>query len=149
MGSTGREAAVKNILTLAVCLLSMFLLPNNAYADGMRDLKESVQAVREKLVVLLVTTDKDKQAKRIEGIEQLSQDIDVKLKALLEDKKTPENTKKNLAEFQSIWTAFRTTRDMEIIPNLLSGDSAKISDAKKIARTIQAERFQKMQILLQ
>lgn len=140
---------MKNTITLIICLMAIFLMPVSALADERSDLKESVQAVREKLVVLLVTTDKNKQTAHIEDIKQLSQDINIKLKTLLEDKKTSEDVKKKLTEFQLVWITFRTTRDTEIIPRILSGDEDKIKEAKTITRTIQAERFQKMQVLLQ
>jgi hypothetical protein len=112
-------------------------------------LKELTQAVREELVVLLVTTDKTKQAAHIEHIKKLSRDIDAKLKLLLADRKIPEELKQRLTQFQLTWSAFRTTRDGEIIPRLLSGEEEKIKEAKALARTVQAERFQKMQALLQ
>lgn len=140
---------MKNPLVIFPILFTALLLPRGTLADNMSDLKESVQTVREKLVVLLVVTDKDKQAAQVKDIKQLSQEIDAKLKALLEDKKTSDDVKKKLVKFQEIWMAFRTTRDTQIIPNLLSGDADKIKETKTIARTIQAERFQKMQALLQ
>ena len=139
---------MKNLLVLLLVLFT-FLLPQGAVADDISDLKESVEAVREKLVVLLVATDKEKQAAQVKNIKQLSQEIDTKLDVLLKSEKTSEKVKKKLVEFQEIWAAFRTTRDTQIIPNILSGDEEKIKEAKIVARTTQAERFQRMQALLQ
>lgn len=143
---------MKNIFIITLCLLSLLLLPINAQANGiaktMSELKESVQTVREKLVVLLVVTDKDKQMQYIDEIKFLSQAIDDRLSTLQKSHISKELAER-LMEFKSVWTAFRITRDTEIIPNLLSGDTDKINEAKTIARTIQAERFQKMQALLQ
>lgn len=142
---------MKNILALTICLFAVLLLPNAAHAESvaknMTDLRESIQTVREKLVVLLVITDKDKQAQYIEEIKLLSQDIDDKLSTLQKSNISEELAEK-LMEFKSVWATFKITRDTEIVPNLLSGDPDKINEAKKIAKTIQAERFQKMQALL-
>lgn len=140
---------VKDTIYFVVAIYMLTCIPNIGFAADMSDLREMVQTVREKLVVLLVTTDKAKQAARAENIKQLSQDIDARLQSLLEDEETPEDLKKKLAEFQLVWGTFKIMRDMEIIPYLLSGEEGKIKEAKTIARTIQAERFQKMQSLLQ
>lgn len=134
---------------LAIVLSFILLLPFDTRADDMSDLKTAVQAVREKLVVLLVITDKNKKLAQIEEIKEVSQRIDNKLKTLQENKALSKEVQKNLVEFQTVWDAFRSTRDTQIVPYLLSGDKEKIIEAKRIARTIQAERFQKMQALLQ
>jgi hypothetical protein len=140
---------IKNTYFFVIAIFIIGFIPTIGFAANVSELREDIQAVREKLVVLLVTTDNLKQAVRIEDVKQLSQDIDVKLKMLLEDDKTSEDLKKKLTEFQSVWNTFRATRDTEIIPRILSGEDTKIKEAKTIARTTQAELFQKMQSLLQ
>jgi len=138
---------MKNIVAVSLCLFSLLLGPVFALADEVADIRASIQSVRENLVVLLVTTDEQKQMKRREEIRLLTQGIDTQL-SLLQRRQIPEELAERLTEFKLIWGEFKTTRDQEIIPRLLSGEKVKVKEAKVIARTIQAERFQKMQSLL-
>lgn len=138
---------MKNIAA-SIFFLAFIFIAISVPADEISELSELVQEVREKLIVLLATTDKKKQVVYVDEIRQLSKDIDTTLEAIKDEEGTPVELKQKLLKFEAVWVAFRTTRDQEIIPAILSGDQGKIEEAKRIATTTQAERFQKMQILL-
>lgn len=138
---------MKNIAA-SIFFLAFIFIAISVPADEISQLSELVQKVREKLIVLLATTDKKKQVVYVDEIRQLSKDIDTTLEAIKDEERASVELKQKLLEFEAIWIAFRTTRDQEIIPAILSGDQGKIEEAKRIAITTQAERFQKMQILL-
>lgn len=142
---------MKKMIVLIACWGMILVISTISLANEnrMSELRESVQTVREKLVVLLSTKDKGKQASCIKDIQQLSQVIDTRVRKLLADEKTPTILQEKLTQFQAVWTQFGITRDQEIIPRILGGDQSKVKEAKEIARTIQAERFQRMQSLLQ
>ncbi len=48
------------------------------------------------------------------------------------------------AEFKKTWDAFKETRDTKIVPAFEKGDAEMQAEAKKLATTIQKERFIKM-----
>jgi hypothetical protein len=50
-----------------------------------------------------------------------------------------------LAQFRTIWEAFKKTRDSEILPMVYAGEHLK---ARYTAFTVQAPRFKKMNELL-
>ncbi len=138
---------MKNIAA-SIFLMAFIFIAISVPADEISKLSGLVQKVREKLIVLIATTDKEKQEIYVDEIRQLSIDIDTTLEAIKDEEGTSTELKQKLLKFETIWIAFRTTRDQEVIPGILSGDQEKVVEAKRIALTIQAEQFQKMQTLL-
>ena len=127
----------------------MLLLPGASFAEGTADLSLSLQMAREKLLTLLGTRQKETQSLLIADIHKASDAVDQQIEALLAEEKVTREVKQRLTEFRSLWAAFKSTREEEIIPRVLSGDRAKLKEAKEIAYNVQLARYKKMQLLLQ
>jgi len=140
-----KEQPMKKMLALIACFWVMALSSHAGYASP-ADIMTALKEARGKLVALTGTTDKGTQAALVEEIKAATADVNAKLEATLADPSTGADVKDKLNEFKSIWVEFQNTRDTEIIPAVLAGDTAK---AKSIAQGVQVERFKKMAALLQ
>ncbi|MEO5350823.1 MAG: hypothetical protein H7836_14440 [Magnetococcus sp. YQC-3] len=117
---------------LSVALLISGLALSAAWAGTVAEAtRMSLLEARENLASLLAAPDREDQNRRVEAIKRTSAKVDV----LIE--KNPES----LQALHGPWTAFKSTRDGEIIPHLLNGRQEK---ATELATGIQAERFQQM-----
>ncbi|MDB4975174.1 MAG: secreted protein [Myxococcaceae bacterium] len=125
-------------------VLSIFVGVASASASSSEILKALLDA-RQGLVTLLDTTDTTAQGKLEADIKKNSKLVDEGLKAALSDKATRTEDLPKYKDFSSVWEAFKKTRDSEIIPAIKAG---KVSDAKALAKGVQAERFAKMKELL-
>lgn len=136
-------------LLMFCCLAAYAALAAPLPQNNILTLHDSLQTIREKLLVLLITQDKNKQTELIKKISVLSEEIEIQARDMLNSPETRPEDKRKLTEFLPIWKDFKKTRDEEIIPRLLTGNAERLEEAKNLARTIQAERFQKMKLLLQ
>jgi hypothetical protein len=136
---------MKKSIALLIGLCAIALTPAVSFA-GSADILTALQAARGKLVALIGTTDKGPQAALVAEVKAATKEVDAKVAATLADPATAADLKTKLTEFKSVWAEFQRTRDTEIIPAVLAGDTEK---AKGLAQGIQVERFKKMSALLQ
>jgi hypothetical protein len=108
------------------------------------DAKVLLTKARESLVTL-IDADAAQFAPLEAEIARASSGVDAALALALADASTPAERAKLYGELKTIWEAFKTTRDAEIIPAVKSG---KKDQAKALASGVQAERFKKMNELL-
>lgn len=106
---------------------------------GVTELKADLNQVRALLLNMMAETDTSKLEGLHSRIKETTIEIDKRLDRLLENIKEPAMVKK-LEEIKDVWTAFRNTRDKEIIPAIFANDKEK---AKVLATGIQAERYKK------
>ncbi|MBF0584779.1 MAG: hypothetical protein HQL80_11185 [Magnetococcales bacterium] len=127
---------MKKMLSSGLLGMGLALYASMAMAGPVADAtKASLTEAREKLVALLSITDKAAQAKQVEEVQAASAKVDA-----LVGKNAD-----TLKAFNEVWTAFKTTRDSELIPNVLAG---KKDEAKALATGVQAGRFKQMQEIL-
>ncbi|MDB4986863.1 MAG: secreted protein [Myxococcaceae bacterium] len=125
-------------------VLSILVGVASASASSSEILKALLDA-RQGLVTLLDTTDTTAQGKLEADIKKNSKLVDEGLKAALSDKATPTEELPKYKDLLRVWETFKKTRDSEIIPAIKAG---KVSDAKALAKGVQAERFAKLKELL-
>lgn len=129
----------KNLLsTLAVTLLATFMHP--ASAGEYDDLRAQMSAARESLVAMMVNKDK-----RGADQQKLVKDTADAVSAHLSKMKAPAGKETQFKEMVDTWTAFKKTRETELVPAILAG---KDDEAKKIGGGIQKERITKCQQLV-
>ncbi|MBF0401116.1 MAG: hypothetical protein HQL90_10155 [Magnetococcales bacterium] len=127
---------MKKMLSSGLLGMGLALYASVAMAGPVADAtKASLTEAREKLVTLLSITDKAAQTKQVEEVQAASAKVDA-----LVGKNADA-----LKAFNEVWTAFKTTRDSELIPNVLAG---KKDEAKALATGVQAGRFKQMQEIL-
>lgn len=134
----------KTIIT-CVATVTLLSLPF-AQAATVCDVKTNLSTTRAKLVEMLGSNDKAQQETLKKGMDETTVNVDTALEALLGDAATAEDAKAKLTQFKDTWTAFKETREKEIIPAFQSGDLAK---AKELATTVQAERMKAMKGLIE
>lgn len=117
--------------------ISLFVMPF-AHAATICDVKTNLTEAREKVVDMLDSTDKVQQEEAKKGIAQASTALETALEALLKEGTLD---KAKLTQFKETWTAFKKTREDEIIPAIQAG---KTDIAKKLATTVQADRMKAM-----
>lgn len=107
-------------------------------AQGAAELKSDFNGVRALLVTLMAEKDKAKLDAINNRIKELTKGIDDRFGALLNNKAFPKDMLEDIKKIHEVWTAFRDTRDKEIIPAVYAGDMDK---ARGLALGIQAERY--------
>lgn len=127
----------KNTLLGCIAGLSLISMPF-AQAATICDVKAQLTEARAKLVDMLGMTDKAQQEEAKKAITSASEALETALDALLKEGKVD---KAKLTQFQETWTAFKKTREEEIIPAIQAG---KVEVAKKVATTVQADRVKTM-----
>ena len=129
---------------VAVLLLSIawlvFACP--VQAGQVADIKSMLGTTRQHTMAMLSEDDRTVLEMRYEEALQSSKQVDTLLAAALKDA----SLQPTLQQFQSLWEAFKKTRDDEIIPLLFAGARDK---ARGMAQAIQAPRFKKMNELLE
>lgn len=128
-------------LFLAILALSGFMAAA-AYAGQAADLKASLATTRQHTMAMLGESDRTVLEMRYEEALKSSKDLDAALAAALGN----EALRPGLIQFKGVWEAFKTTRDVEIIPALFAGERDK---ARELAQKVQAARFKKMNELLE
>ncbi len=106
-------------------------------ALSIADTGSSLNAVRATLLAMLAAPDRAAQDKLHARVKELSQSIDAKFDALLGGG-LDAGLKARIATVREPWTAFRETRDRELIPAIYAGRAA---EARALAAGVQAERF--------
>jgi hypothetical protein len=128
---------MKNTLfSIFLAMLAVFAAPM-AHANDFADLRNELSAARESLVTMLVNKDK-----RGADQQKLVKDTANAVSAHLAKLKAPAGKEAQFKELVDNWTAFKKTRETELVPAILAG---KEDDAKKIAGGIQKERITKCQ----
>ncbi|MBI5893179.1 MAG: methyl-accepting chemotaxis protein [Deltaproteobacteria bacterium] len=132
---------VVGYLTISTVRGSLDEMYNEHYTAsvGVTELKADLNQVRALLMGMIAESEPSKRENLRSKINETSLNVDKRLDALLENIKEPTMVKK-LEEIKDVWTAFRDTRDKEIIPAIFAGDLHK---AVSIATGIQAERYKK------
>ncbi len=126
----------KLLIAVLVTFLTFFAAPW-AQANEFSDLRAELSAARESLVTLLVNKDK-----RGADQQKLVKDTANAVSAHLAKIKAPAGKEAQFKELVDNWTAFKKTRENELVPAILAG---KEDEAKKLAGGIQKERITKCQ----
>lgn len=132
-------------VVLFACLLFVSAFSTAASAAHADDVKASLLEARKGVIALLDATDAAAQDTLVAQIVTATAGVDRALSAAQSDAATPAEQKAKFKEFGEVWSAFKKTRDSEIIPAVRAGNK---DAAKAVAKGIQAERFKKMNELL-
>lgn len=111
-----------------------------ALANEFTDLRSQLSAARESLVTLMVNKDK-----RGADQQKLVKSTADAVSAALAKVKAPAGKEAQFKELVETWSAFKKTREVELVPAILAG---KDDEAKKLAGGIQKERITKCQQLV-
>lgn len=111
-----------------------------AHANDFADLRTSMSAARESLITMMVNKDK-----RGPDQQKVVKDTADAVSAKLSKLKAPTGKEAQFKELVDTWTAFKKTREAELVPAILAG---KEDEAKKLAGGIQKERITKAQKLV-
>ncbi|MDM8569346.1 MCP four helix bundle domain-containing protein [Thiotrichales bacterium HSG1] len=131
---------MKHILISLMIMLSMTMVQAATICDA----KIALADARLNLMMMVMSTDKVEQdALRVE-INTASTNLDGAVGAMLKDENKTDDVQLN--SFNETWTAFRNTRETEIIPAVYAGDNDK---AIAIATGVQAERMAAMDGVIQ
>jgi hypothetical protein len=114
-----------------------------AYAQSADDACAALRSARIHLVSLMGSTDKATQDNHNKQVLAASAELDAVLAAMMHGKNGEDAAK--AAEFQTVWEAFKDTRETEVIPAVYAGKNAA---ARSIALGIQAERIKKMKAVM-
>jgi hypothetical protein len=124
------------------CLFTVLALAASpwAHANDFGDLRGKLSAARESLLTLLVNKDK-------RGAEQqkIVKDTADAVSAALAKMTAPPGKQAQFKELVETWSAFKLTRETELVPDILAG---KDEQARKIAGGIQKERITRCQQLV-
>ena len=105
----------------------------SANASDFGDLKIKMETARESLVNMMLHADK-----RGPDQQKLVKDTADAVSEQLGKIKAPAGKEAQFKELVATWSAFKETREKELVPAILKGDDA---EAKKIAGGIQKERI--------
>ncbi|MBI3592716.1 MAG: MCP four helix bundle domain-containing protein, partial [Nitrospirae bacterium] len=113
---------------------------NMIVADDVAKLRVNMTLVRSRLLTMMIEKDKDELKDHKDTISDLTERIDEIFgkveKALKESDLTEASSL--IAKAKASWSAFKETRDKELIPLIMQGS---IDKAKELATGIQAERY--------
>ena len=135
---------MKKVVILTV-MAATFLAVQWVQAASVCDVKMGLQNAREKLVAMLDAADKAAQEELKKQVDEASTSLETAVEAMLGDANTSEDNKGKLNKFKETWTAFKETREKEIVPAIYAG---KKEEAKALATGVQAERMTTMKDLL-
>ena len=122
------------IVSFCLSLMALLALPACA-AEDFKELRVKMTAARESLITM--ATDK---TKRGADQQKLVKDTADAVSALIGKLKAPSGKEAQFKEMNETWTAFKKTRETELVPAILAG---KDDEALKIAGGIQKTRFAK------
>lgn len=130
---------MKKLLTVFVAIF-LFVLAIQANAGEFDDLRTKMSAARESLVAMMIH-----QEQRGPSQQKLVKDTADAVSAQLAKMKAPAGKEAQFKELVETWSAFKKTRETELVPLILQGKDA---EAKKIGGGIQKERITKCQTLI-
>jgi predicted amino acid-binding ACT domain protein len=123
-----------------IAFLSMQLVQ----AETICDVRTALADARFNLMMMVMSTDKAEQDALKVEIDKASADLDRAIAAMLKDENKTDDGQ--LTILQETWTAFKNTRETEIVPAIYAGDNMK---AIGIATGIQAGRMMTMEGIIQ
>lgn len=134
---------MKNALAILLALLAWFVsFP--ALAGSIGDIKTTLTTTRQQTMAMMSEDDRAVLEMRYDDALKSSKALDAQLAAALKNDAL-RAAQPTLVQFKQIWETFKKTRDIEIIPLLMSGEHIK---ARFKAFTVQAPRFKQMNELL-
>jgi diguanylate cyclase (GGDEF)-like protein len=113
---------------------------------GVAKLGSDLNSVRAALITMMSEKERSRQEAQHEVIKDLTKEIDSSFGSLLNNPSLMENVKDALKKARETWTAFRDTRDRELIPAIYGG---QIEKARALAMGIQKERYEKFKSIMQ
>jgi methyl-accepting chemotaxis protein len=111
-------------------------------AVDLENLRSNQQAIRATALTMMMLTERSDQEGRHQGIKDRSKENDEIMRRLLERGRNDPQLLRRLEEFDTIRSAFRHTRETQVMPLIYAG---KIDEAKGLFAGIQAERNDKME----
>jgi hypothetical protein len=129
---------------LLVSIQFLLALPTTAFAGPLEDIQTLLNQSRAQTMAMLSESDRSVLEMRYEDALSSSKELDVSLKRALNDTRM-QPKQVALKQFKKIWEVFKTTRDQEIVPLLMAGDSEK---ARMLAKKVQFGRFKRMNEIL-
>ncbi len=130
----------KILISGIIAIFSMQLVQ----AATICDTKLALVEARLNLMMMVMSTEKEDQDSLRVEINKASTGLDKALVAMLKDENKTDDAQ--LTNLQDTWTAFRNTREADIIPAIYAGNNDK---AIAIATGIQAERMKIMDNVIQ
>ncbi|MEN8218156.1 MAG: MCP four helix bundle domain-containing protein [Pseudomonadota bacterium] len=130
----------KLLISGIIAFLSMQLVQ----AETICDARTALADARFNLMMMVMSTDKAEQDALKVEIDKASADLEGAIAAMLKDKNKTDDSQ--VAILQETWTAFKNTRETEIVPAIYAGDNMK---AIGIATGIQAGRMMTMDGIIQ
>ncbi len=125
---------------IRLCLVVLLGHATLAQANDFAELRTKLTAARESLVTMLVNKDK-----RGADHQKVVKDTADAVSAQLAKMKAPAGKEAQFKTLVDNWTAFKATREKELVPAILAG---REDEARKIAGGIQKERYTKCQQLV-
>jgi hypothetical protein len=135
---------MKNALATLLALFTWFVFSMPVQAGPIGEIKSALTATRQQTMSMLGEDDRAVLEMRYEDALKSSKELDVLLATAMKNDSL-RAAQPTLAQFRTIWEAFKKTRDSEIVPMVYAGDHLK---ARYTAFTVQAPRFKKMNELL-
>lgn len=122
-------------------LLTLLIAPwsATARADAAGAVCGSLRTARIHLIALMGATNQMTLDNHIRRIHAASDTLDARLAAMRQD--TDPRDALRAAEFEPVWSAFKHTRETEIIPAVRAG---RVEAARDIALGVQSERMKAM-----
>jgi hypothetical protein len=127
---------MKKAFCVLVTLLIVPVFAVPSYAGQFGELKAKVTEARESLVTMVKNKDK-----RGPDQQKLVKDTADAVSAALAKMKAPAGKDAQFKELVDAWSAFKKTREDELVPAILAG---KQEEADKLASGIQRERLKKV-----
>jgi hypothetical protein len=125
----------KLLLAVMFAMVSALVLP--AHAGEYDTLRVKLTAARESLLTMMLHKEK-----RVADYQKVVKDTADAVSAQLATMKAPAGKEALFKELNENWSAFKQTRETELVPAILNGEDAK---AKKIAGGIQKDRYTRCQ----
>ncbi len=114
-------------------------------ASDLQDVRNDRNAVRADLLTMMFLTKRSEQEAVHQQIKERSRGSAESMQRLLKRTASDPQLRSKLEELEAVRTAFRETREAQIIPLIYQG---KIQDARKLALGIQEERHKKMRAMV-
>ncbi len=121
--------------------LSLLAGASSAHATPGEDTCSALRSARIHLIAFMGAKDIVTLNNQRRSIQAASARLDASLAAQMQDEDAESASRARA--FQSIWEAFKSTRETEIIPAVLTG---RLEDARRIALGIQSERMKQMKL---
>jgi len=135
---------MKNTLAALLASFAWLVIACPAQAGPVAEIKSTLGTTRQQTMAMLSEDDRAVLEMRYDDALKSSKDLDALLAAAAKNEAL-RAAQPTLAQFKTIWEAFKKTRDGEIVPMLFAGDRLK---ARFKALSVQAPRFSKMNELL-